>query len=116
MAKTKEQIIIAGPCAVENKSQLYKTFKSIYHHIDVFRAGIWKGRTSPNNYPGYGVKALPWSIITNSPLILDFPILSTTSKTEPLYIDSCIFVSSFKTTICLVGQSKANSFSIFIIL
>jgi chorismate mutase len=60
MAKTKEQIIIAGPCAVENKSQLYKTFKSIYHHIDVFRAGIWKGRTSPNNYPGYGVKALPW--------------------------------------------------------
>ena len=56
----KDKLIIAGPCAVENKLQLYNTFKSLNNHIDFFRAGIWKGRTSPKSYPGYGLKALPW--------------------------------------------------------
>ena len=56
----KDKLIIAGPCAVENKLQLYNTFKAIHKYIDFFRAGIWKGRTSPKNYAGFGEKALPW--------------------------------------------------------
>jgi len=52
--------IIAGPCAIEGRSQFYNTVENIYNYIDVIRAGIWKGRTSPNNYPGAGDKGLPW--------------------------------------------------------
>ena len=60
MVKIKNKLIIGGPCAVENKMQLYNTFQRIHNHVDVFRAGIWKGRTSPKNYSGFGIKALPW--------------------------------------------------------
>jgi len=60
MGKIKNKLIVAGPCAVEKKSQLYNTVKHIYNYTDIIRAGIWKGRTSPNSYPGVGEKALPW--------------------------------------------------------
>tara|TARA_Y100001968_G_C19219412_1_gene648936 strand:- start:137 stop:889 length:753 start_codon:yes stop_codon:yes gene_type:complete len=52
--------IIAGPCAIESKKQLYETIKKIHAHIDVIRAGLWKGRTSPASYSGIGKKGLPW--------------------------------------------------------
>ena len=60
MGKIENKLIVAGPCAVEKKMQLYNTVKHIYNYTDVIRAGIWKGRTSPNSYPGVGEKALPW--------------------------------------------------------
>ena len=42
----------------------------------------------------------------NSPLILDLEILFMISRIEPLYVVSCIFVNSFKTTTFLAGQSS----------
>jgi len=60
MEKVKDKLIIAGPCAVENREQMYKTFQSIHNYADIFRAGIWKGRTSPKSYDGCGEQALPW--------------------------------------------------------
>ena len=59
MANNK-QLIIAGPCAVEKKEQFDKIVQDIYHDTDVIRAGVWKGRTSPIDYPGIGEKGLPW--------------------------------------------------------
>ena len=53
-------MIIAGPCAIESKSQLENTFQSIYRHIDIFRAGVWKARTSVSAYSGYGNSSLKW--------------------------------------------------------
>ncbi len=52
--------IVGGPCAVESKQQVENTYKAIYNYVDVFRAGVWKGRTSPNCYSGYGEGALAW--------------------------------------------------------
>jgi chorismate mutase len=60
MGKIKNKLVVAGPCAVEKKSQLYNTVKHICNYTDIIRAGIWKGRTSPKSYPGVGEKALPW--------------------------------------------------------
>ena len=60
MGKNKKKIIIAGPCAVEKKEQFYNTVESIYNYANIIRAGVWKGRTSPKDYSGVGVKALPW--------------------------------------------------------
>ena len=54
--------IIAGPCSVETKEQLYKTTKLLLEStkLDILRAGIWKPRTSPQSFEGLGKKALPW--------------------------------------------------------
>ena len=53
-------MIIAGPCSIEKKEQLYNLMEKIHHNIDVLRAGIWKARTSPSDYPGIGEIGLPW--------------------------------------------------------
>ena len=60
MVKKNNQIIIAGPCSIEKKEQLYNLVEKIHHNIDVLRAGVWKARTSPNDYPGIGELGLPW--------------------------------------------------------
>ena len=60
MVKKNNQIIVAGPCSIEKKEQLYNLVEKIHHNIDVLRAGVWKARTSPNDYPGIGELGLPW--------------------------------------------------------
>jgi len=54
-------LIISGPCSAESEEQLVSTGKQLKDvGIDVLRAGIWKPRTRPNSFEGYGEKALPW--------------------------------------------------------
>ncbi|MDR0367942.1 MAG: bifunctional 3-deoxy-7-phosphoheptulonate synthase/chorismate mutase type II [Bacteroidales bacterium] len=57
-------ILIAGPCGVESKEQLFSTIELLSEsaEIDMFRCGIWKPRSSPNSFQGVGKKALPWLI------------------------------------------------------
>ena len=57
----QQPMIISGPCSAESEEQVMETAKGLKAlGINVYRAGIWKPRTSPNNFEGYGVKALPW--------------------------------------------------------
>jgi chorismate mutase len=54
-------LIIAGPCSAESEEQLMQTCSQLKDmNVDIFRAGIWKPRTRPNSFEGYGEKALPW--------------------------------------------------------
>ena len=56
-----EPLIISGPCSAESEEQVMETARGLKAlGINVFRAGIWKPRTMPNNFEGYGVEALPW--------------------------------------------------------
>jgi chorismate mutase len=53
--------IIAGPCAAESKEQVNDLAALISSlNIKVFRAGIWKPRTRPNQFEGLGTTALSW--------------------------------------------------------
>jgi len=54
--------IIAGPCSAETKSQILNTAKEICKKsfVNVFRAGIWKPRTKPNDFEGVGEIGLNW--------------------------------------------------------
>jgi len=54
--------VIAGPCSAESEEQVIETAKALkkIHHVQMFRAGIWKPRTRPNAFEGMGVEALPW--------------------------------------------------------
>ena len=57
-----EPLVIAGPCSAESLEQMLsvaRAFKTI-PAVKIFRAGIWKPRTRPNNFEGLGEIALPW--------------------------------------------------------
>jgi len=61
---TKEMpLIISGPCSAETEEQVLKTAHELVKkcpQVNVFRAGIWKPRTRPNNFEGIGISALNW--------------------------------------------------------
>lgn len=62
MLFSNSKTIIAGPCSVESKEQLFATAIQLKNtgKVEILRAGVWKPRTSPNSFEGLGVKALPW--------------------------------------------------------
>lgn len=57
----EDKIIIAGPCSAESEEQLMCTAESLYKQgIRILRAGVWKPRTRPGGFEGYGEEALKW--------------------------------------------------------
>jgi chorismate mutase len=54
--------IIAGPCSAESEEQVMSTaaFLKSTGRVSLFRAGVWKPRTRPGTFNGYGIKALKW--------------------------------------------------------
>lgn len=55
-------LIIAGPCAAESKEQVNNTARRLVENggVHIFRAGLWKPRTSPNSFTGVGRVGLKW--------------------------------------------------------
>jgi chorismate mutase len=54
-------LVIAGPCSAESEAQMVETATQLSAlGIKIFRAGIWKPRTRPGSFEGYGSIALPW--------------------------------------------------------
>ena len=55
-------LIIAGPCSAESELQILQTAQKIskIEEVNVFRAGVWKPRTSPNSFEGVGDRAFGW--------------------------------------------------------
>lgn len=57
----QKPVLISGPCSAESEEQMLKTCSALKDlGVNVLRAGIWKPRTRPNSFEGYGEKALPW--------------------------------------------------------
>ena len=58
MSKT----FILGPCAAESREQVLEIAESLTAAGGpiIFRAGIWKPRTSPSSFQGVGEAGLPW--------------------------------------------------------
>ena len=51
--------VIAGPCAVENETQVLSIAQSVKESgAQIFRGGIFKPRTSPSSFQGIGEKGL----------------------------------------------------------
>ena len=54
-----------GPCSAESREQVIDTARQIISVLGkerpfIFRAGVWKPRTSPNTFQGAGEEALGW--------------------------------------------------------
>jgi 3-deoxy-7-phosphoheptulonate synthase len=57
----EEIVIIAGPCAVENREQLLETAKAVYSGgANILRGGAFKPRTSPYSFQGLGEEGLKY--------------------------------------------------------
>jgi chorismate mutase len=57
-----EPLVIAGPCGAESFGQLQRTAGelSALKKVSLFRCGVWKPRTRPNDFEGKGEEALKW--------------------------------------------------------
>jgi chorismate mutase len=54
-------ILIAGPCSAESERQVLETATQLRAMGEpIFRAGVWKPRTSPSDFQGVGANAFPW--------------------------------------------------------
>ena len=59
----RRPILIAGPCSAETEAQILATATALAAQgIDLFRAGIWKPRTRPDNFEGVGAEGLHWLV------------------------------------------------------
>ncbi|WP_185864709.1 bifunctional 3-deoxy-7-phosphoheptulonate synthase/chorismate mutase type II [Blattabacterium cuenoti] len=59
--KWNKPLIISGPCSAESEKQILETAKKLKNsYVQIFRAGIWKPRTRPNNFEGIGKEGLEW--------------------------------------------------------
>mgnify|MGYP001612629925 CR=1 FL=1 len=58
--KTKQKIIIAGPCAAESREQVINFALALKKQcIKIIRDTLWKPRTQPG-FEGVGTKGIPW--------------------------------------------------------
>lgn len=61
---TNGKLFVAGPCSAESLNQVLRTAEALAAcgQITLFRAGVWKPRTTPGHFQGHGIKALPWLV------------------------------------------------------
>ena len=59
---SEKPIVIAGPCSVETRQQLFSVTNSLAgeSRLSVIRCGVWKPRTRPGGFEGLGEPALQW--------------------------------------------------------
>jgi chorismate mutase len=104
-----EHLIIAGPCSAESESQTLKTAIEIakINKIKVYRAGIWKPRTTPNSFEGVGQKALPWLKKVKQ----QTGLLTTVEVATPEHIEICLKNQDSVDFFWLGARTVANPFS-----
>ncbi len=57
----KQLVVMAGPCAVENREQLLEAARAVKQAGGHFlRGGAFKPRTSPYSFQGFGEQGLQW--------------------------------------------------------
>lgn len=71
MKQNDRPFIIAGPCSVESREQLWSVSEALCQipRVRMIRGGVWKPRTRPGGFEGLGEQALRWmKEISDSPL------------------------------------------------
>ncbi len=80
--------LLAGPCSAESMEQVWKTAVAIQRIVPsaIFRAGLWKPRTSPTAFSGVGEQGLPWLMRVQNEL--GMPV--ATEIATPEHLNLCI--------------------------
>ena len=106
--KPGSPIVMAGPCSAESFEQVMTTAKALKEisSVCVFRAGIWKPRTRPNNFEGLGEIALPWLAEVKK----ETGLLVTTEVATAKHVELCL---KHGVDILWIGaRTTANPFSV----
>lgn len=101
-------LVIAGPCSAESEEQVLSTARALKEisGVKIFRAGIWKPRTRPNNFEGLGELALPWL----SQVKKETGLLTTTEVATARHVELAL---KHNVDILWIGaRTTANPFSV----
>jgi chorismate mutase len=104
----EKPLLIAGPCSAESEAQVLTTAIELKKNswVKVFRAGIWKPRTRPNNFEGLGEIALPWLQTVKK----ETGLLITTEVATAKHVELCL---KHGVDILWIGaRTTANPFSV----
>ncbi len=79
----RDIIIIAGPCAVENKEQLLETAKIVSSGgANILRGGAYKPRTSPYSFQGLGEEGLKY--LSEARKLTGLPVVTEVMDTRQM--------------------------------
>jgi chorismate mutase len=101
-------LIIAGPCSAESLEQMLITAHELKKlpQVKIFRAGIWKPRTRPNNFEGLGELALPWLLEVKK----QTGLLTSTEVATAKHVELCL---KHGVDVLWIGaRTTANPFSV----
>lgn len=77
----KDIVIIAGPCAVENREQLLETAKKVSAGgANILRGGAYKPRTSPYSFQGLGEEGLKY--LSEARKVTGLPVVTEVMDTR----------------------------------
>ncbi|MCK4465364.1 MAG: 3-deoxy-7-phosphoheptulonate synthase [Bacteroidales bacterium] len=77
----KDIVIIAGPCAVENREQLLETAKKVSSGgANILRGGAYKPRTSPYSFQGLGEDGLKY--LSEARKVTGLPVVTEVMDTR----------------------------------
>jgi len=78
-----EIVIIAGPCAVENREQLLETAKAVRSAgANILRGGAFKPRTSPYSFQGLGEEGLRY--LSQAREVTGLPVVTEVMDTRQM--------------------------------
>ncbi len=82
-----EVVVIAGPCSVESREQLFETAHAVKRAgASMLRGGAYKPRTSPYDFQGLGIEAL--KILSEAKKETGLPIVTEVMSTEDIDVIS----------------------------
>jgi 3-deoxy-7-phosphoheptulonate synthase len=86
--KQERPLLIAGPCSAETIDQVMETAKGLASlgKVDIFRCGIWKPRTRPNEFEGVGDKGLEW--LKQAREETGLPVMVEVAR--PCHVEKCL--------------------------
>ncbi len=102
-------LLIAGPCSAESEQQVLQTAHELEKIplVKVFRAGVWKPRTSPDSFEGHGHRALEWLSLVKQHTRL----LTTTEVANASHVEMAL--KSGAVDILWIGaRTTGNPFSV----
>ena len=88
LLKDEKPIYVFGPSSAESEEQVVSVASEISKKYPdaIFRAGIWKPRTRPNNFEGIGSIGLPWLQRTKEEF--DLKVASEVANAE--HVEACL--------------------------
>lgn len=105
---TDKPFVIAGPCSVESYDQLRQVSMTLHSEegVSLIRGGVWKPRTRPGSFEGWGEQALVWM----HDIALELPVDFCCEVARPEQVELCLRYGIH--TVWLGARTTTNPFMV----